>query len=286
MAEQVEGGAAEQGERGHGLERLVDVAECLLHPQGDEHDPGDHHEVQVGVGVARHLVLHPPDLRLLQAPGCDQGDDVEVDPPHRGRQPDPERRRRGDPGVDPDFGADPDGDDRLPQRDQDDEPVALGEVARLELPALRSEQVGLAEVEHQRQGPDRRASPIVEKGAGDQKAHAERGAAGQAGDRPAEARVILRRQRDHPDHREADGAVGDGELQREVVEGRRHADRDDQQRHHRAEDHHPHLARPPGRRRWSATRSRPTPTTAAPGSAAPGRFPPRSGCRPSAACTA
>ena len=241
VSEQVEGGAAEQGERGHGLERLADVAQGLLHPQGHQHDARHHHEVQVGVGVAGHLVLDAPDLRLLQTPGGDQGDDVEVDPPLRGGQADPERRRRGDPGVDPDLGADPDGDDRLPERDQDDQPVALGEVPGLELPALRAEEVGPCDVEHERQRPDRRPPPPLEEGAGDQQAHPERGAHRQSIDRPAKARVIAARESEHPDLPEADGAVGDRELEREVPECRRHADRDDQQGDHRAEDHHPHL---------------------------------------------
>ena len=49
----VERDPAEQGHRRDGLERLVDVPDRLLHAERDEHDPRDHREVEVAVGVAR-----------------------------------------------------------------------------------------------------------------------------------------------------------------------------------------------------------------------------------------
>ena len=44
-------------------QRLVHVAERLLQPERDEHDAGDHREVEVGVGVARDLVRSRPRRR-------------------------------------------------------------------------------------------------------------------------------------------------------------------------------------------------------------------------------
>ena len=50
----VERDAAEQGDAGHGGERLVHVRERLLDAQRDQHDARDDRQVQVAVGVARH----------------------------------------------------------------------------------------------------------------------------------------------------------------------------------------------------------------------------------------
>ena len=54
--QEVEGDAGEQREGRHQLERVIDVAECLLQAEGEEDDPGDHREVQVRVGVSREFV--------------------------------------------------------------------------------------------------------------------------------------------------------------------------------------------------------------------------------------
>ena len=68
--------------------------------------------------------------------GRDQRDDVEVDPPERRA----ERHAHGSggtlPDAEPGLGADADRDDRLAEGDDDDQAVALGEVAGVQLPAL------------------------------------------------------------------------------------------------------------------------------------------------------
>ena len=52
-ASEVERDAAAQADGRDGLQRLVDVPERLLDAEREQHDPGDHRQVQVGVGVAR-----------------------------------------------------------------------------------------------------------------------------------------------------------------------------------------------------------------------------------------
>ena len=68
-----------------------------------------------------------------------------------------------DAGVDAGLGADADRDDRLAEGDDDDQPVALGEVAGHELPALGAEDVRPAHVEHQGERPERALRQAVER---------------------------------------------------------------------------------------------------------------------------
>ena len=92
-------------------------------------------------------------MRPRQAPGGHDRGDVEVDPP-QGRGHDyAEHRSAHHARADRDAAADADRDDRLPQRDDHDQPVALGEVGRHELPALGAEQVRTAHVQQQSDAP-------------------------------------------------------------------------------------------------------------------------------------
>ena len=67
--------------------------------------------MDVGVGVAGELVLDPARLGFAEAPGRDQGDDVEVGPPEGGGEEDPEHGGGADPEVEGAGGADADRDD-------------------------------------------------------------------------------------------------------------------------------------------------------------------------------
>ena len=136
-AKQVDREAADQRERGNDLQRVVDVLDRLLQPERDEHDPGDHRQVQVRVGVAGDLVLLAPVGDARQPPRRDQRDDVEVRPPHRRGERDAEDRGGHDPSGDIAGDAGADRHDRLAQRDDDDQAVPLGEVLGNELPARR-----------------------------------------------------------------------------------------------------------------------------------------------------
>ena len=131
MREQVERGAAEHRDRRHELQRVVDVPERLLEPEREQHDAGDHREVQVGEGVARDLVA------LAARRRASRGAARRRARRRRSTATTARRRRRrprtaadDDAGVDAELGADADRDDRLAERDDDDQPVALGEVRR------------------------------------------------------------------------------------------------------------------------------------------------------------
>ena len=142
-------------------------------------------------------------------------------------------------------GAEADRDDRLAEGDDDDQLVALGEVARLEPPAVGAEEERPAEVEDDRGDPERSLHLAVERGRERRSARrrprswrrapaTERSSAGSP--RPASAnRTMLPRPHDR---------VRDGEEQRRPVEGRRAR---------RA----PRRAAPPSRRRSRAGRPLP-----------------------------
>ena len=140
-------------------------------------------------------------------------------------------------------GADADRDDRLAERDDHDQPVALGEVAGHELPALGAEEVGPAHVEEQRERPEGALGEAVEeRGRRPAAPTATAVLAARPEHRVAQAVVVGAGEHEEADVGDPDDAVGEGEDQGEVAEGFRHAERDDQQRGHRAEHDQPHRA--------------------------------------------
>ena len=138
MREQVERRAAEQRDRGHERQRIADVGERLLQPEREQHDPGDHREVQVGVGVARDLVALAALGGLRQAPRRRRARRRRSTSHHSAAATTmPSTAATTTPASTLGLGADADRDDRLAQRDDHDQAVALGEVPRHELPARR-----------------------------------------------------------------------------------------------------------------------------------------------------
>ena len=242
VSEQVEGNPAKKREGGQRVERVVHLAQRLLQAERDEHDAGDHREVQVGVGIAGQFVSLAPLGRAGQASRRDQRYDVEVDPPQGGRQGDSQHRGRNDARGQVRRGASSDGDDRLAQGDDDDQPVALGEMRRDEPPALRSEQERLAHAEQERQRPYRRLRESVEERRAHEQADPEGRPAGQSDGGLTERRVAAAGQHEEGDVRPADRSVGQGEFERELVEGLGHADRDDEEGGHGGEDRDAHRA--------------------------------------------
>ena len=138
----------------------ADVAERGLEPEGEEHHAGDHRQMEVAVGVQREPVqlqacrLHEPSPR-------DDRSHVEVEPPERGDDDDPEGRRHDYSRIQLEAGPDADGDDRLAERDQDDQPVPLGEVLGRDPPAAaqRRSQLGRGSRSPARQPTRRCADP-------------------------------------------------------------------------------------------------------------------------------
>jgi len=162
----------------------------------DEHDPGHHREVHVGVGVARHLVLVAAGLGTGQPPR---------------------------------------GHDRFPEGDDDDEPVALGEVVGRELPAFGAEEVRAAHVERERGRPQPALQPAVGERRGDEQPDADRRADRETDDGGAKERIVAAGEHEERDVGDADERVRDGEDERSVVEGIGHAEAYDEQRRHRGE---------------------------------------------------
>ena len=140
------------------------------------------------------------------------------------------------------VGAGADRDDRFAEGDDDDQPVALGEVAGDELPPLGAEQVRPAHVEQEGERPQGSLPEAIEKRCADEQPHADRRADREAGHGLAQRGVVAAGQHEQRNVRRAHHAIGQGELQRQLVEGLGDADPDDQERGHGGEDHDAHRA--------------------------------------------
>ena len=140
-------------------------------------DARDHREVQVRVGVAGHLVSLAPYGGGGEPPLGHERDDVEVQPPERRGQHHAERRRGDDARVDMSVRADSDRHDRLAERDQEDEAVALGEVPGHELPPVGAEEVRPSHVQQEREGPEAALEPAVRERGAEEQPDSERRAA-------------------------------------------------------------------------------------------------------------
>ena len=118
-----------------GRELLPRVRDHELVADGGDDDPGDHRDMEVGVGVAGQS---PAVVGRVEPDLGNTGDVVEVQPPERGRReerdgngrPPRERRCR-------DLTPSARDDDRLAERDDHEELEALGEMGALDLPIGR-----------------------------------------------------------------------------------------------------------------------------------------------------
>ena len=240
MREKVNGGAAEERHRRHDLELCAGVAERLLEAERKQHDAGDHREVEERKRVARDLVLLLPGPRVLEPAGGHERHEVEVERPQCRGNRDSQHRGRDHPGVDPVLGADADRHDRLAERDDDDQAVALGEVTGLELPAPRPEQRRATHVDGERGDPEGPLDDAVGGRGEQQQAHGDGGAHGEAPDglaQPALALVLATARDEEEDYlRYAHDGVGSREHEGGVAECLGHAQRHHEQARHGAED--------------------------------------------------
>jgi hypothetical protein len=156
------------------------VRQGLLDAQGEQHDAGDHRQVQVGEGVARDLVALLSGGRVDQSPRGHKRDDVEVQPPQAGDQDDADDGGGRDAGVDDVLGPGADRDDGLAQRNEHDQAVALGEVVGDQAPALAVDEERAAHVECQRQHPQHALQRAVGEGGRADQGAADAGADGEA----------------------------------------------------------------------------------------------------------
>ncbi len=217
---------------------------------GDDDDAGHDRDVQVGVGVAREpAAVISPRQEPLRAPS----DLVEVQPPQRRRRRErhhqrcpvreiQHQRRCGGAGDD----------DRLAQRDDDEELEPLREVRRLDLPVggRRAAQPGRPVangrrhvVDCQRRDPQPGAGARRREPAG-QPQHARDQAPGQDPPKDDVEGVVARCRVDVegvPRHLQQD--VGAGEQRREPAEGLGDGDRHQQAGCHHHQQHQPHQHR-------------------------------------------
>ena len=169
----------------HGVEGVIDVCEGLLEAEGRQHDARHHREVQVRVRVPCEHVARAPFRRQGQASCVHERDDVEVRPPQGGGEADPEHRRRDHAGGEIDPGTDTQRDDRLAERQDDDQAVALGEVPRHQLPPSHAEQRRAAPVDQDRDPPQRLLGTAREERRAGQQPDSDGRADRQTDDRPA-----------------------------------------------------------------------------------------------------
>src|SRR4051794_36281151 len=139
LAGEVERWAAAEGDRRHGLELIAGPGERLLEAQREQHDARDQRIVEVAVGVAGEGRLLAR-RRLAQPALANDRDDVEVRPPEGRYGDDAEQSRKHLPGRQGEPRRRADCEHRLAERDQHDQPVALREVARVEVELLGAEQ--------------------------------------------------------------------------------------------------------------------------------------------------
>jgi hypothetical protein len=172
---------------------VVVVGQGLLHPEREEHYPRDHRQVEVRVGIAGHSRARVA-LRLRERPAGHQRDHVEVGPPHRRRDRHPEDAAQDDPGVElrEALGARAQRDYRLPERDDDDQRVALGPVLRPDVPALAAAaEQHAAVVHHQRKAEEAELKGVVgHEGGRDDDQRADDDRRRQPLDRPSQQRVL------------------------------------------------------------------------------------------------
>ena len=236
MPDEIQRSAAAERDCGHRVERLADVADRRLEAECEEHDAGRHRQVEIAVGVQREPValesprLHEPAL------GEDRGH-VEVEPPQRRDDGYSENRGHEDAGIQVEAGAEADGDDRLAEGDENDQPVPLREVLGRDAPALfpHADHDRAEVVDRQRDEPDRDALvPLEEAGDQEQRGAEDRGRR-EAEQRAEALRIVANDDGGQNEMKEADEEVRDAEQHGVVAERARHRQGDAEHRGHRRE---------------------------------------------------
>src|SRR3954463_16236880 len=118
MCEEVQRDAADEAERWDNFQRLGGVVQCGLGAEGEQHDPSDHGEMEVGVDVAgERSSACASCLGESRFGGVEYP--VEVRPPKAGEDGDPEEYCRDEFGVEFAPGdSDADANDRFSERDE------------------------------------------------------------------------------------------------------------------------------------------------------------------------
>ena len=178
--------------------------------------------------------------RLHEPPPRDDGSHVEVEPPERRNDDDSEGGRHEHTRIELEAGAEADGDDRLAERDQDDQPVPLGKVLGRDPPALPDADHPRAEVvDRERDEPDHDAVGSVEEAGEDEQAGAESRRGREAEECAAAGGIVAHDGGREDEMKQADEEVGDAEQHGVVPESAGHRQSDAEHRAHRREHQQP-----------------------------------------------
>ena len=216
-------------------QRLVDMAEGLLHAEREEDDAEDHRHVEVRVQVEREpraigtVRVGDPGLRHVDDP-------VEVRPP-QGRSDDHPEHGGRDPGrIQRQPGrADADRDDRLSEGDDDDQPVTLDEVRRRETPAPPAADERTEVVDRQGGDPQPDLHRPINEAGDQQQRRPDDGAGREPEDGGEQLRIVATGDREEDDMENADDEIRDGEDQGLFPERHRRRQGHDQHRGRRGE---------------------------------------------------
>ena len=173
----------------------------------------------------------PPGSACIKPLGGDERDDVEVDPPERRlRSPTPSTAATYTSAVSVDMRTDAQRDDRLAEGEDDDQAVPFGEVRGHQRPSGDAEDSGPAEVHDDRRDPQRPcASTVGERRRRTSSPTPIAVLTARPDDRPAEVRVVARRDQEERDLAGPHDAVRDRERERTVTERLGDAERGDEQ---------------------------------------------------------
>jgi hypothetical protein len=216
--------------------------EGCLQSEGEENDAGHHRQVEVAVGVqCETMELEPP--RLHETPPREDRGHVEVEPPEGRDNDDSEGSGHHHSRIQLEAGADADRDDRLAERDQDDQTVPLGKVVRSDPPAASYTDHDRAKViDPERDEPDRDALVPFEEAC----EHEQQGADDRGRSEPDESAsavgIVPSDEGGQDEMKQADEEVRDTEQHGVVPEGTRHREGDAEHRRHRCEHHEPDAA--------------------------------------------
>ena len=159
---------------------------------------------------------------------------VEVRPPERAGQHQPEQGPADDARVELPLDTGADRDDRLSERDDHDQREALREVAGRDPEAPHPEHERSGEVDRERRDPQERLRRPVEERGDDQQRRCRKGGAGEAPDGVGRVDVVVRLGEDE-DVKPAGDRVGDREQEGVVTERVGHRQRRDEEGAHHGE---------------------------------------------------
>ena len=218
------------------------MVERRLEAEGEQHDPGDEGQVEVAVGVQREpMQLEAP--RLDEPSPREDRCHIEVEPPERRDDHDPERCPDDDSRLENEPRPDAYGDDRLAERDEDDQTVPLGEVLGCDPPASSDADDDRAEVvDRERDDPDDDSRVPVEEARDDEERRADQGRGREPKDRAAAFGIVASHDPGENEVKRADEEVRDGEQQRVVSERPGNRERDEEHRPGRCEHDESHTA--------------------------------------------